>query len=245
MTTVVAIANQKGGVGKTTTVFNLGAELVKRGRSVVMVDVDPQASLTVSVGLKAELSIADVLGDHRPGTVKMSQVIKSVNGEVRLWLVPADISLATAEQGMMQRIGREVLLKMALKPITADYVLIDCPPSLGLLTVNALVASGWVLIPVQTEYLALRGLSLFWQTLQQVEMLNPGLKTLGIVPTMFRGTRHHRMVLEAMKANIEARVFDEVPLSIGVSEAHAAGHPVNGVVGEAYAALAREVERVC
>lgn len=247
MTVIIAVGNQKGGVGKTTTVLNLSAELAGNGRSVVMVDLDPQSSLTTSIGLKAEATIADVLGDYRPGKVRVSRTLLAVRD--RLWLIPSDIGLATAEQGMMQRIGRELLVKRALAPITADYVIVDCPPSLGLLTVNALVAAQWVLVPVQAEYLALRGLALFWQTLQQVEPLNPALRTLGILPTMVRATNHHQRILDTMRANIEARVFGEIPQSIAASEAHAVGRAVSDVaadnaVAEAYRKLAREVERV-
>ena len=129
-----------------------------------------------------------------------------------------------------------------------EYVLIDCPPSLGLLTINALVAADQVLVPVQAEFLGLRGLALFWQTMQQVEPLNPHLRLLGILPTMTRRTRHHAEILETM-SKIKAYVFEPIPLSVKASEAHAVGRAVStldgdNAVAKAYASLAREVERL-
>jgi chromosome partitioning protein len=247
----IAIGNQKGGTGKTTTTLNLGAALaLHRGRRVVLVDADPQASLSISLGVdEPQASLADVLGDHNPGTHRLSQVIRQTNDAGRLWLVPSDISLASASVGLERRIGRETLLKQALAPLKADYVLIDCPPSLGLLTVNALVAADQVLIPVQTEYLALRGLAFFWRTLQQVQTLNPGLEVLGVLPTMVRGrTKHHQLILKMLQERVKVRVFAPVPQSVRVSEAHLAGRSVTELcadhaVAEAYRALALEVDR--
>jgi chromosome partitioning protein len=247
---ILAIGNQKGGVGKTTTALNLGVELVNRGRTVILIDADPQHSLTTSLGIEAaDSSLAEVLGDHRLGMKKMSEVIRKAreNGD-RLWLVPSDLSLEVTSLGMLNRIGRELLLKQALSTLKADYILIDCPPSLGLLTINALVAADRVLVPVQAEFLGLRGLALFWQTMQQVEPLNPRLRLLGILPTMTRRTRHHTEILEAM-SKIKAHVFDAIPLSVKASEAHAMGRAVStldgdNAVAKAYAFLAREVERL-
>jgi chromosome partitioning protein len=247
---VLAIGNQKGGVGKTTTALNLGVELVNRGRTVILIDADPQHSLTTSLGIEAvDSSLAEVLGDHRPGMKDMSEVIQKArdNGD-RLWLVPSDLSLEVTSLGMLNRIGRELLLKQALSTLKADYILIDCPPSLGLLTINALVAADQVLVPVQAEFLGLRGLALFWQTMQQVESLNPHLRLLGILPTMTRRTRHHADILDAM-SKIRAHDFESIPLSVKASEAHAMGRAVSTLDGDnavarAYVRLARQVERL-
>ncbi len=248
--TTIAIGNQKGGTGKTTTTLNLGVALVERGRRVALVDMDPQASLSISLGVEEPpASIADVLGDHEPGTHTLSQVLRAGgNGKGRLFLVPSDITLASAALGMERRIGRELLLKRALQPLKVDYVLVDCPPDLGILTINALVAADQVLIPVQAEYLAYRGLALFWQTLQLVAPLNPGLKVLGVLPTMVRQTRHHEQILAQLHEKVKARVFGPVPQSIRASEAHLLGRAVVEVyadnpVARAYTALALEVDR--
>jgi chromosome partitioning protein len=250
MATTVAIGNQKGGTGKTTTTLNLGVALVERGRRVALIDMDPQASLSISLGVEnPPVSIADVLGDHRPGTHKLSQIVRRAgNGQGRLFLVPSDITLASAALGMERRIGRELLLKNALQPLKADYVLIDCPPDLGVLTINSLVAADQVLIPVQAEYLAYRGLALFWQTLQLVAPLNPQLKVLGVLPTMVRNTNHHKQILKQLQDKVQARVFEPVPQSIRASEAHLLGRAVIEVyadnsVAKAYKALALEVDR--
>jgi chromosome partitioning protein len=246
---VLAVANQKGGVGKTTTALNLAAELVNRGRAVVLVDIDPQHSLTTSLGVDAaDNSLAEVLGDHRAGIKKVQDVICKIreNGG-RLWLVPSDINLEMSSLGMINRLGREYLLKQVLSVLKAEYLIIDCPPSLGLLTINALVAADQVLVPVQAEYLGLRGLALFWQTMRALEPLNPGLRMLGVLPTMIRPTKHHEQILAAL-GQIQAHVFESIPLSIRASEAHAAGQAVSvldedNAVARAYVALAREVER--
>ncbi|MBN1659199.1 MAG: ParA family protein [Anaerolineae bacterium] len=247
---VLAIGNQKGGVGKTTTTLNLGVELANRGRTVVLVDADPQHSLTTSLGFDAvDNSLAGVLGDHRPGAMTVSDVIRKVQDEgAQLWLVPSGLSLEMSSLGMMNRIGRELLLRQALSTVKSDYILIDCPPSLGLLTINALVAADRVLVPVQAEYLGLHGLALFWQTMQQAAPLNPGLQLLGILPTMTRRTRHHAEILKTM-GQIKAQVFEPIPLSVKASEAHAVGRSVSALdgdnaVAQAYACLAREVERL-
>ena len=148
---VLAIGNQKGGVGKTTTSLNLGVEVVNRGRTVILVDADPQHSLTTSLGTDgADSSLAEVLGDHRFGMKEMPEVLrKARENRDRLWLVPSDLSLEVISLGMMNHIGREILSKQALSTLKADYILTDCPPSLGLLTINALVTADRVLVPVQ------------------------------------------------------------------------------------------------
>ena len=195
----IAIANQKGGVGKTTTTLTLGAALVERGRTVLLVDLDPQSSLTIALGLDAEgSSMHQVLGSASPGDKTIRDIVHQI--APLFYLAPSDISLSRSEAGLMLRLGRESVLKNALAGVRFDYVLIDCLPSLGILTINALIAANEVIVPTACEYLALRGIALFYQTLREVRAINPSLDVLGILPTMYDGRLvHARDVLRAMK----------------------------------------------
>ncbi len=199
MPRIISIANQKGGVGKTTTTLTLGAALVARGRSVLLVDLDPQSSLTIACGIDAQgYNMHQVLGGTSDGQKTLRDIVCQI--APRLFLAPSDIELSHSEAGLMLRMGRENVLKKALAGVYADYILIDCLPSLGVLTINALVASQQIIIPTVCEYLALRGIALFYQTIRQVRAINPHLEVLGILPTFFdHRLVHAREVLQAMK----------------------------------------------
>lgn len=258
MATTIAIANQKGGVAKTTTTLNLGYELTHRGRKVVLIDADPQASLTISLGFEEQAidrSLAEVLGGHKPGTLPLRDVMIPMPTERgRLLLVPADLALAGTEAGLFQRMKREEVLKGILAPLRSDavdYILIDCPPSLGLLTINALAAADFVLVPLQLEYLAIRGFQLFWDTFLAVrDGINPDLQILGILPTFYRkGTRHHKQVLADLQGLATLTpIMSPIPNSIIVADAHEGQKAVSQVrhdhvVAAAYRELAKEVDR--
>jgi len=219
MTTIYAIGNQKGGVAKTTTAWVLGCALAERGRSVLLVDMDPQASLTIACGVEAEdQSIAEVIGAGRPGKLSLRDIIQTLDDN--LYLAPSDIALSGSELGLVPRMGRENVLKRVLDGAYTDYVLIDCPPSLGLLTVNALVAADRVLIPTQCEYLALRGIALFYETFEQVRQeLNPDLEIFGILPTFYDSRLIHAdEVIEAMEQRNLPVLPVRVRRSVRVSE---------------------------
>ncbi len=226
----IAIANQKGGVGKTATAHALGVILSRAGLRVLLIDTDPQASLTQSSGIAeaAGRSLAEVLGGAQPGRVQLAGVVLDL-GE-GLSLAPGDIALAGVELGLVARMGRESVLRKALAGVNNrfDLALIDCPPSLGLLTVAALVASDAVLIPTQAQAVDLRGLRLFAETLDQIRQeLNPQLETLGVLVTFFDGRlTHHRQAIEAM----ERAGLPVLPVKIGrsvrVAEAAGAGESV-------------------
>jgi chromosome partitioning protein len=203
---VVAVANQKGGVAKTTTTINLGAALVERGLRVLCIDLDPQGNLTMSQGLNPdsiERSMFDVLVHRLP----IEEVIEPREVDVAV----SSIDLAGAELALSSQIGRERALQKAVEPIRDryDYILIDTPPSLGLLTINAFVAATGVVVPVQTEYLSLRGLVQLENTLQMVrENLNPDVEIVGILPTMYdKRVTHSREADEILRETFGDLVY--------------------------------------
>jgi chromosome partitioning protein len=245
---VLALANQKGGVAKTTTTLNLGVALAERGKRVLAVDLDPQSNLTMSQGIDPddlERSMFDVLVHKTP----IAEVI--VSREIDLAV--SSIDLAGAELALSSMIGRERALQKALLPVRGeyDYVLIDTPPSLGLLTINALTAADGVIVPVQCEYLSLRGLIQLENTLTMIrDNLNPDVHITGILPTMFDGrTLHAREAVEILQENFGQLVFDtRIRKTIRYAEAPVKGTSVlkydsKGNAAKAYRDLAGEVLR--
>ncbi|ETI66213.1 MULTISPECIES: ParA family protein [Neobacillus] len=246
---ILAIANQKGGVGKTTTSVNLGACLAYIGKRVLLVDTDPQGNATSGIGIeKAEVEqcIYDVLVDD----VEAKAVIKPTSVE-NLYAIPATIQLAGAEIELVPTISREVRLKRALGEVKDqfDYIIIDCPPSLGLLTINALTASDAVLIPVQCEYYALEGLSQLLNTVRLVQKhLNQDLKIEGVLLTMLDArTNLGIQVIEEVKKYFQDKVYKTIiPRNVRLSEAPSHGEPIitydsKSRGAEVYLDLAKEV----
>ena len=221
---IIAIANHKGGVGKTATAHALGAGLADMGQRVLMVDLDPQASLSGACGFSgSDPSLADVMGGDKKGAVKLSRIVKRVGKN--LSLAPSDLSLAGTERGLNQRLGRENILKRALETVSKsfDVCLIDCPPSLSLLTVNALNAARGVIIPTQPAAADLRGLRMFFSTLDDMSELNPALEVIGILPTFYDGRlNHHTAAIETMNGAGLPMLSERIGRSVKVQEA--AGH---------------------
>ncbi len=246
MSRVIALANQKGGVGKTTTAINLGAALARSGQSALIFDFDPQANSSAGLGVRTEgASSYDVV---ITGTRAADASVKtSVEG---LMLIPATPSLAGAEVELVPMMAREFRLKRGLESIrnAYSYVLIDCPPSLGLLTVNALTAADEVIVPVQCEYLALEGLSQLIGTLDLVRRnLNPQLKLTGLLLTMFDGrTNLSQQVADEVRNHFEETFKTVIPRSVRLSEAPSHGLPISQYdpasrASLAYDALAEEL----
>ncbi|KAA1397578.1 ParA family protein [Aeromicrobium ginsengisoli] len=228
VTTTIAVANQKGGVAKTTTVVSLGAALTELKQRVLLVDVDPQGSLTFSLGIDPEdleVTVAEVL----LGTRQAEDAI--VITDDGMHLLPANITLTQAEESLIGRTGREQRLRVALDKVADDYdwILIDCPPTLGILTVGALSAAQQVLIPLQAETLSHRGVGQLLDTIHDVrQFINPSLEIMGVLPTMYDGrTKHAQNVLAAIRETYELPVVTPpIPKTIRFAEAPAIGRSV-------------------
>jgi chromosome partitioning protein len=246
---VYVFVNQKGGVGKTTSAISLGAYLAEVGKSVLLVDFDSQANLTSGVGAAAV----------KPGVYELISGTASVNEVIRpteipnLSVIPASIDLSGAAVELIEQDDRDYFLKKALEPVrnSYDFILIDCPPSLGVLTINGLVSADAVLIPMQCEYFALEGLSLLLQTIKRIQKrLNPGLEIGGLFFTMYDSrTRLAQEVVSQVSAYFKQKVFTTiVPRNVRLSEAPSHGQPISrydpqSSGGRAYKSLAEEVIR--
>ncbi len=230
---IISVLNQKGGVGKTTSALNIGASLANKGKKTVLIDLDPQSNLTSGLGLNISsegenknLSIYEVLIDDLP----ISQVFVSTSIP-NLFLVPSNISLAGAEIELVNKLSREHKLKNALMKFSEnyDYVIIDSPPSLGILTINSLVAAQKVLVPVQCEYYALEGISQLLKTIELVkDSLNPDLELLGVLLTMYDNRiKISESVASEIKGFFKEKTFDTIiPRNVKLSEAPSFGKSI-------------------
>jgi chromosome partitioning protein len=247
MTTIIAVLNQKGGVGKTTTAVNLGAYLARSGKSVLIADLDPQGNATSGLGLDKHAlgeTMYDALFDHDTA----AKMVRDTDFD-NLQILPANQNLAGAEVQLVNVMQRELQLKQVLEGFRHDFILIDCPPSLGLLTVNALSAAESVLIPVQTEYYALEGLSQLVSVIERVKTaINPDLTILGVLLTMFDS---RTSLSDQVKAEVTKHFGDKVfstviPRNVRLAEAPSHGKPISehdkwSKGARAYKALAKEV----
>lgn len=246
---IISVVNQKGGVGKTTTTVNVSACLAKQGKSVLLIDLDPQGNATSGLGIDTD-ELNNTIYQVLIGECTMEEsILQTEFGS--LYLSPSDIQLAGAEVELVSVPKREYILKEALSSVKDqyDYIFIDCPPSLNLMTVNALVCSDSVLIPVQCEYYALEGLSRLMQTIKSMKkQLNEGLEIEGILLTMYDSrTNLSMMVAEEVKKYFEKKVYHTViPRNVRLSEAPSYGQPIIAYDpyskgADSYLALAKEV----
>jgi chromosome partitioning protein len=244
MAQIIAMSNQKGGVGKTTSTLNLGVALTELGKKVLMIDLDPQASLTISIGLEPENLEKTIYN----ALVEDVDIRKLILFDELLYFIPSTIDLSAAEMELVSEVGREFKLREALDTVKDDfdYILIDCPPSLGLLTLNALAACDAVIVPMAPEYLALRGFNLLEKTMTKVKKLNKKLTLMGILVTLFDNrTTHHKDVVAELQKSYP--VFNSmIKKSVKFPDAVLAGQPImtfdrkfEGAV--AYQELAKEV----
>jgi chromosome partitioning protein len=230
---IIAIANQKGGVAKTTSTICLGGLLAQKG-NVLAIDLDPQGNLTTGLGVEivdTQITSYEVITELTPIA---DAIVQTKSG---LMLLPTDISLAKGETEIMSKVGNFYLLKEALDPVkdNFEHILIDCPPSLGLLTINALSTADVVLIPVQCQFFALKGLAALLETIQSVQKrLNPSLRILGVLPTMAEmNTLMSQDILASLKKRFQdVPVFDPVPKSVKFAESNLAGEPIHIYAGD-------------
>ena len=253
---VIAVANQKGGVGKTTTTHNLGVGLARKGKRVLLVDMDPQGSLTVSMGFRNPDELNETIATLLQHTIDGERIRSPDFGIIRklegVDFVPANIDLAGLEVRLVNTMSREFVLKNYLKEVKKDYdyVLIDCMPSLGMLTVGALAAANSVIIPCQASYLSTKGLALLLDSVAKVRhSINPKLKVDGILLTMVDSrTNNAKNIIASLRNSVNGlRVLKtEIPFSVRTAESSVEGksifaHDAKGKVAEAYAALTEEV----
>jgi chromosome partitioning protein len=247
MTKIAVFANQKGGVGKTTSAANLGAYIAEKGKRVLLVDFDPQGNLSSSVGANTELpGIYDlIMSDNKTAKVIQDTMLPNLK------IIPSNINLTGAAIELVEQEKREFFLKEALEKIAGDfdYIFIDCPPSLGLLTLNGLVAAKYVFIPLQCEYFALEGLSLLLKTIEKIQRsLNPGLEIGGIFFTMYdKRTKLAQEVVQEVTGYFNKKVFRTIiPRNVKISEAPSFSKPINlydpeCIGAKSYDQLANEV----